>query len=501
MRNPPTANINKPFLSLQDVSFNKFKGPVFNNLNWHVRQNETWVITGPGGSGKTTLAEALVGQHRITKGTLKYYFLPEQENTWNLKKYVGFISFPPSERLINYGKFYYQQRFNSSDTEGIVSVTEFLQNTTGVTAQDELWAHVVKLMNLRDLLHLEIIKLSNGQTRKMLIAQALLRQPKLLILDNPFAGLDKQARHDLEALVKNLIQHDTELILITDQHDIPVWATHVLHLNNFSIQGAYTRAEYLNKNIADTAEEKRNNLPGVNTIFQNHQAAPDFKVAVKMENTTITYDGKRVLNNITWTVNQGEKWVLLGPNGSGKTTLLSLINGDNPQAFANKIYLFDRRKGTGESIWDIKRRIGFISPELHLYFRQNLLAETVAATGYTDTLFPKGQLTPQQEQTLHHFFAYYEIGHLQKKHFLQLSAGEQRLVLLIRSLVKNPEMLIWDEPFQGLSADLIQKTQELLSAYATPAKTVIFVSHYEHEIPTWINKRIYLEQGQMKELI
>ncbi|GEO05789.1 molybdenum ABC transporter ATP-binding protein [Adhaeribacter aerolatus] len=495
------VSLNKPFLRLQDVSFSKFVGPAFHNLNWVVQQSETWVITGPGGSGKTILAEALTGQHRVQKGQVHYYFLPETENTWNLKKYVSFISFPPSERLINYGKFYYQQRFNSSDTEGIVSVTEFLQNTTGVTAQDEIWANIVNLMNLRDLLHLEIIKLSNGQTRKMLIAQALLRQPKLLILDNPYAGLDKQTRHDLDALVKNLIQHDTELILITDQHDIPVWATHVLLLNNFSIKGTYTRAEYLNKSIAETGEEKENNLPALNTLFPNHQAAPEYKVAVKMENTTITYDGKKVLNNINWTVNQGEKWALLGPNGSGKTTLLSLINGDNPQAFANKIYLFDRRKGTGESIWDIKKRIGFISPELHLYFRQNLMAKTVAATGYTDTLFPKGQLSSQQEQTLNNFFAFYEIEHLQKKHFLQLSAGEQRLVLLIRSLVKNPELLIWDEPFQGLSADLIQKTQELLSTYATPAKTIIFVSHYEHEIPTWINKRIYLEQGQIKELV
>ncbi|MGV3588879.1 MAG: ATP-binding cassette domain-containing protein [Adhaeribacter sp.] len=501
MNNPPATSASQPFLSLQDVSFSKFQGPSFNNLNWLVRQHETWVITGAGGAGKTTLAEALIGQHRIQKGILKYYFLPDQENTWNLKKYVGFISFPPPERIINYGKFYYQQRFNSSDAEGILTVAQFLQNTTGVMPQDELWARIIQLMNLRDLLNLEIIKLSNGQTRKMLIAQALLRQPKLLILDNPFAGLDKQARHDLDALVKNLIAHDTELILITDPHDIPVWATHVLYLENLEIKGAYTRSKYLEKNIAKAEKEEQSNILNLKTLFPNNQPEPGFKVAVKMENTTIKYDDKKVLNNINWTVNQGEKWALLGPNGSGKTTLLSLINGDNPQAFANKIYLFDRRKGTGESIWDIKKRIGFISPELHLYFRQNLSAETVAATGYTDTLFPKGSLTPLQEQTLKNFFAFYEIEHLQKKHFLQLSAGEQRLVLLIRSLVKNPEMLIWDEPFQGLSANLVQKTQQLLSAYASPTKTVIFVSHYEHEIPAWINKRIYLEQGQIKELV
>lgn len=498
MDQPATSTLDKLFLDLQDVSFSKFSGPVFQNLNWQVQAGETWAITGPGGSGKTSLAEVIAGHHRVQKGKINYYFLPHQEYTWNLKKYVAFISFPPRDKVLDYGKFYYQQRYNSSDTEGILTVSDFLEQTTGLSAEAAIWQKVIDRLNLQDLLNLEVIKLSNGQTRKMLIAQALLRQPRLLILDNPLAGLDQQARHDLNKLVKNLIRHDTQLILITDLNSIPDYVTHVLCLNNLKVKKAYTRLAYLNRQ--EETEVKENASHPV-TFFTNQEPRPAFKIAVKVENTTIAYDGVKVLNQINWTVNQGEKWALLGPNGSGKTTLLSLINGDNPQAFANKIFLFDRRKGSGESIWDIKKRIGFVSPELHLYFRKNLTAEKVAATGFTDTLFPKGQLTLIQEQTLASLFAFYQMEHLRKQSFLQLSAGEQRLVLIIRSLIKNPELLIWDEPFQGLSGTLVTKTQELLTTYATPAKTVIFVSHCEHEIPSWITKRIYLEKGQIKNLI
>jgi molybdate transport system ATP-binding protein len=207
------------------------------------------------------------------------------------------------------------------------------------------------------------------------------------------------------------------------------------------------------------------------------------------------------LEDINWTVRAGNKWALTGPNGSGKTTLLSLINGDNPQAFANKITLFDRRKGSGESIWDIKKRIGFVSPELHLYFRQDMKAQTVAATGFLDTLYFNRNLREEEEEKLKNFFSYFGLEDIRQKGFMHLSSGEQRLVLLIRSLVKDPDLLIWDEPFQGLNSYRIGQSLELLRAYAAPDKTLILVSHHPEEIPDWVNCRLELEKGKVKSLV
>jgi molybdate transport system ATP-binding protein len=489
------------FIQLTQVTFTPFQKPPLQNINWDIKSGEIWTITGNSGAGKTTLAECLAGKHPVKAGYVKYFFLPPSANSWEIKKHVAFLSFQPQEPGLNYARFYYQQRYNSSDTEGIKTVQEYLEeNSPGEQFQPDDWERIIKVLQLQDLLSLEVIKLSNGQTRKMLIAQALLRHPKLLILDNPFIGLDKQTRREFTQMLRSLALHGTQIILVTSPTQIPEMVTHVLELQNFKVNGLFTRSEFLQAK-SESSESPEIPNPATEEIFNANAPVPDFAIAVKFTDTSIQYDGNIILNKINWTVNTGEKWALLGPNGSGKTTLLSLINGDNPQAFANKIILFDRPKGKGESIWDIKKRIGFVSPEMHLYFRHNLTCATVAATGFHDKLFLQRRLTPAEEEQIHKLFSYYDFEHLQNKSFLQVSASEQRVVLIIRSLVKNPEMLIWDEPYQGLNDALINKIQALLSAYATPDKTIIFVSHYEKEIPPWINKRIYLENGQIRNLL
>ncbi|MDB5261206.1 MAG: ATP-binding cassette protein, partial [Adhaeribacter sp.] len=174
MVHPSNKVNNRLFLQLQQVSFRKYQAPLFRNLNWEIQEGETWAITGPSGSGKTLLAEALAGRYRLLAGKILYHFLPEPENIWELPKYVALISFQPQASTLNYGHYYYQQRYNSSDTEGIITVAEFLQNATSLTPQHPTWSTIIQQLHLEDLLGLAVIKLSNGQTRKMLIARALL---------------------------------------------------------------------------------------------------------------------------------------------------------------------------------------------------------------------------------------------------------------------------------------------------------------------------------------
>jgi molybdate transport system ATP-binding protein len=487
------------FLELIDVTFSRYRAPIFQHINWQIREGETWAITGPVGSGKSTFAEALTGKFPLLHGQIHYHFRQGEDlSAYQAHHQIALVAFSPKSSQLNYGRFYYQQRFNSSDADGLMTVWELLARAAPAQDPLEQMERVTAKLGIEDLLPLEVIKLSNGQTRKMLIAQALLQEPRLLILDNPYTGLDVQARQDLSQMLADLVATGTKVMLITNQADIPASITHVLEIRDFHVRGIYSRDEYL---AQQNAEEVSNNHPprvDPASFFPPTNNRPDFEIAVKMENATVRYGQKKVLDNLNWTVKAGEKWALTGPNGSGKTTLLSLINGDNPQAFANKITLFDRRKGSGESIWDIKKRIGFVSPELHLYFRQDMKAQTVAATGYQDTLYLNRPLSPEHQDRVEAFFAYFGLDHLRQKGFLHLSSGEQRLVLLIRSLIKNPDLLIWDEPFQGLNGHHIRQSLRLLEAYATPDKTLILVTHHAAEIPNWVQRHLELEKGKVK---
>lgn len=493
----PTSDI---FLELKNVTFSPYQGLPFQHINWKIREGETWLITGPVGAGKSTFAGILTGRYPLRQGRIHYHFQGARDlPAYQAGRQIALISFSPLSPQLNYGRYYYQQRFNSSEADGQLTVLDLLTETAQATGSGSELGAISTRLGIAGLLDLEVIKLSNGQTRKVLLARALLQQPRLLILDNPYAGLDTEARQDLSKLIGQLVGGGTRVLLVTNQDEIPPCITHVLEIRDFQVQGQYTLAEYRLRH----QENSPVGFPLINplSLFPGSSRQAEFAIAVKMEDTTVRYGQRAVLQGINWTVRAGEKWALTGPNGSGKTTLLSLINGDNPQAFANKITLFDRRKGSGESIWDIKKRIGFVSPELHLYFRQDMKAQTVAATGFGDTLFLNRPLSQAEEERLAAFFAYYNLEHLGQKGFLHLSSGEQRLVLLIRSLVKNPDLLIWDEPFQGLNAHRIHQSLHLLRAFARPSKTLVLVTHHPEEIPVWVNHHLHLENGRIKNLV
>jgi molybdate transport system ATP-binding protein len=197
-----------------------------------------------------------------------------------------------------------------------------------------------------------------------------------------------------------------------------------------------------------------------------------------------------------WTVRAGERWAVVGPNGSGKTTLLSLLCGDHPQAYANDIRLFGRRRGTGETIWDVKRNVGLVSPEFHLYFTEPLTAERAAATGFFDGVADR-PTTPGQDARVRELFAAFGIAHLAGRLFKCLSTGEQRLVLLARALVKRPPLVILDEPFQGLDADRVEVCRDWLDRELGDDQTLLFVTHELGELPRSVTKTLRLEGGRV----
>ena len=220
-----------------------------------------------------------------------------------------------------------------------------------------------------------------------------------------------------------------------------------------------------------------------------------------MQGVTVRYGGKTILDQVNWQVNRGEQWALTGPNGAGKSTLLSLINGDNPQAYANDIYLFDRKKGSGESIWDVKRRIGYVSPELHLYVDRYQTCFKTVASGLTDTMVYDKRLSEAQRATVDQWLAIFRLAHRREEPLAVLPLSEQRIVLLARAMVKNPPVLMLDEPCQGLDTRQTHHFKAMVDTICRHfEKTLIYVSHYPEDIPECVHRRLVLEGGKASEV-
>jgi molybdate transport system ATP-binding protein len=408
------------------------------------------------GSGKTSLAKALAGRLFRTGEVFFSSRNPEK------RAYVMLVEQQHQfKNRSNLSEFYLQQRFNSSDCGDAYTVEEEL---AGLELGD--W---VSIFELEGLLKRPLIQLSNGENKRLQIVKSLAYQPDWLILDNPYVGLDVNGR---EILTKGLLSLDSkgiQFILVSSPGDVPDFINQVIELP-----------------LARVVEAKPAPLL---------RPLDPFETAVKMEKVQIKYGSKTILSDFSWKVNRGERWAIKGPNGAGKSTLISLITADNPQAYSQDITLFDRKRGTGESIWDIKRKIGYLSPELHLYFKEGGSCFSVVASGLFDTQGLFKRLSDEQTGQVNHWMQVMGIAHLKERFFLQISGGEQRMVLITRALVKNPELLILDEPCQGLDRVQTDHLKSVLDYLALNSEmTLLYVSHYDRDIPSCVNQVLELKR-------
>jgi molybdate transport system ATP-binding protein len=478
-----------PLVVLEAATVARQGGPALRDLTWTVHAGETWAIVGPVGCGKSTLAEAVLGRLPLRGGTIHWPILTQTGATWPADV-ITLVSFKEESHLFSYGRHYYQQRFNFIEPQDDLTLDEFLR--AGTAAPTDAVRAAAARLGVGDLLPLSFLKLSNGQARRARIARALLARPELLILDDPFLGLDAAGRQVVADLLGDLVRRGQRLLLIARPDALPDWVTHVLELDRLTARWQGPRSECGVRN-AERGLEERDSSP--RSAFRTpHSKVP----VIELRDVTVRYGGRAVLRDVSWVVWAGERWAVLGPNGSGKTTLLSLVCGDHPQAYSNDVRLFGQRRGSGESIWDVKRPVGLVSPELHLYFSEPLTAAQTAATGFHDVLASR-PVTPGQAAAVRELFEQFGIAPLADRPFARLSTGEQRLVLLVRALVKDPPVLILDEPFQGLDERMIARARDWLESRLRPDQTLIFVSHYPGEVPRSVNRRLRLDNGRVVE--
>ncbi len=497
--------MSQPLFSINHITVRYLNNTLFTNLNFKVNRGEHWALVGESGSGKSALLQTIAGRFNITGGAISYHFFDEfinqsgdVENPITYHKLIALVEGRHHfKNLSNTTEFYYQQRYNSSDSEDALTVEEYLRTIDTVPHKPVYWdfEKVSRLLKLDGLQDKQLIKLSNGETKRLRIAAALLKNPVLLLLDNPLTGLDVQTRREFDLIVDEIVASGISVIIATSAHEIPAAITHIAILKEGKIVLTTPKKE-LDPGlfIQDNADEIDNSE--LKDLINAATPKPAYKFIVKMNNVHVKYGDKVILDKINWQILPGERWALLGPNGAGKSTLLSLINGDNPQAYANDIILFDKKRGTGESIWDIKSKIGFVSPELHQYFPTDNSCLQVIESGYYDTL---GLFRPSQKtkaETALRWMKALEIDKYARVLLKNIPASAQRLCLLARALIKNPGLLIFDEPCQGLDEHQQHHFKTLVDTICGLSNvTLIYVTHYQHEIPDSVTKVLRLEKG------
>ncbi|MEP7374184.1 MAG: ATP-binding cassette domain-containing protein [Chitinophagaceae bacterium] len=475
---------------LKNISANQYGKNVLDNISFELVKGQHMAIIGESGSGKSSLAKAIAGK-LFTKGSIDIRYTegsPLKVKTVLLESIVTF------KNLSNVSDFYYQQRYNSCDAEDTLTVEQELANSNALTDETAI---LLDQLNLTHRRQTPLIQLSNGEQKKLQLIKALVLQPQLLILDNVFVGLDVESRKELHHIIDQYAATGTTIILVTDERELPSCVTHIAEMYKGRLAQFADRKNFIAFHPENNEETKTRRA--ADSFFPG--GPEKFNFVVNMKNVSIQYGAKIVLQHINWQVKQGERWLVKGHNGAGKSTLLSLITADNPQAYSQEIYLFDKKRGSGESIWDIKKYIGFVSPELHKFFDAGSSVHHVIASGFFDTMGLFRKLNAEQEQLITDWISFFDLEEYHHKALFSLPAGQQRRALLARALIKNPTLLVLDEPCQGLddhqTKQFLQLIDEVCSRSAT---TLIFVSHYEDEIPACISKKLELHQGKQINL-
>ena len=507
-----------PLLTVENITIRANTNLCFAGTNWCMQADEQWAVIGATGAGKTLFVKALCGQLPVVDGQIRYYFdgTPSGRSYLQRGEIILLTAETQHEVLQQYAG-YHQMRWQSTESAGVATVAEFLARpgidghspyAVNPSRADERSVatrreQAVGLLGIGALLDRKLIHLSHGEGRKVLLARALMQSPKLLILDDPFGGLDADTRKTLSGyLAAILASGQPRLLLVLSRPDeLPDGITHILGIAGFQVAAQGTKAAVLASPFAKglfhpdarpRREERR--LPAT-----DWSPLPPGTPLIELEHASVIYQDVTVLDDITWTMRQGEHWAIRGPNGAGKSTLLSLILADNPQAYANELKLFGRRRGSGESIWDIKQQIGWVAPEFHTYYQSMATCQTIVCSGLFDSVGLYHTVTPTQAHRALKWMQALGIEALAERPFREVSIGEQRLVLLARALVKQPRLLILDEPCQGLDGLNRSRIIRLLDSLCrqTPVSLLV-VTHHLDELPRSITHVLQLENGRMQ---
>lgn len=448
--------------------------------SWHLQTGEAWCVFGRNGSGKQQLDRLLTGDLAPRKGSLTRSVALSD---------IALISFESQQAL------YEEERRLAAtdllpDEEQGTRVLDFLPS-------EKLGDPLIDTLKMRHRLHAFYRELSTGESRKLLLLKAMLEDARLVLCDNPFDSLDQQSVAALSDTLRQAVARGISVVLLlSNRSDIPLWVEQFAWVDQgqmmlFDSQpGAAQRAQ-LDSLLVGLATAQ----PGLpeDAIALESYGAP---YIAELNACTVRYGGRPVLDDLTLKIAPLQHTLVTGENGAGKSTLLGLITGDCLQCFSNDVTVFGHRRGTGESVWEIKRHLGLVGSDLHRRYTVRCDVLTVVCSGFFDSIGLYDAPTEFQVRIAQEWLAAIEMADKASLSFQSLSYGEQRLVLIARAMVKSPLLLVLDEPTQGLDETNRERILGFMSALeARQHSTLLFVSHREDEFLPLFKQHIHLRMS------
>ena len=467
-------------------------------VDFQLCDGEHIAITGPNGGGKSMLVDMIIGRHPLLMQDPEYDFAPSTKLL--AADNIKFITFKDNYGDTD-GQYFLQLRWNQQEIDketpvvGDMLEAAFKSSGADTPERRQMQHDLYEMFNISHLLDKYIILLSSGELRKFQLVRTLLASPRVLIMDNPFIGLDAETRLQLTQLLQTISSQQSlqVILLLSKTDDVPEFITHVVEVCNMVCGPKITRLEWQKINdlrpVVHLDNERRNAILSIPASPNDYDA----NEVISMRDVMVRYGERIILKGLNWQVMNGQRWALGGQNGAGKSTLLSLVCADNPQSYASDISLFGYKRGSGESIWDIKKHIGYVSPEMHRAYMRPLPAISIVASGLKDSIGLYTKPKPEEMDICRLWMHIFGLDGKEQTSFLKLSSGEQRLVLLARAFVKDPQLLILDEPLHGLDNDNRQKVKDVIETFCSRKnKTLVMVTHYQEELPPCITHHLKL---------
>lgn len=470
-------------IQLNDLTVNFDDRFELRNINWTITPEQHWVVTGANGAGKSALAAVLAGIGDKVSGSVE-----------GLPARVGLVSFEAQAELIEA-----ERKKDDADIMDVISEGTSVDEILFEDCQDiELAKELAVKFDLEKLLDRSFRKLSTGESRKVMLIRALACKPDLLVLDEPFDGLDVNALAMLQEHLQSIIA-TTPIVMVLNRFDeFPEFITDVAYVGNGHLQ------HQVRRNDESAFDELYKLLHLKTTDLKVPSADPETAIPVlntaeplvRLTDLTIRYDDNKIIDKLNWTIEPNQHWQLSGPNGSGKTGLLSIITGDHPQCYVNDIFVFGFKRGSGESIWQIKQFIGYVSTALQWEYKGTTSLRNVIISGFFDSIGLYSKCTEKQKAIANEWLELLGMSERGDEIFGKLSYGDQRLLLIARAMVKHPPLLILDEPCLGLDDMNRQLVLALIEKICASTETsVLYVNHHPEDQIKGIDNYLALSQS------